>query len=310
MLRRLRVCWERPRGERIATDGRGGYGARMGRIARLVRKIAGGEPAAARAGLAGASAAAGGPGPSLEHYPRPPRVHPTKWGWPAYLDSGRPWLQSLRELYATPLSFPDSISPEAGLLVHALVRNIQPRVVVEVGAFAGISAHWIAGALLEFAEGQPADLSAAPRLHVFDLFDPIRKGPWREAELLEDRAEWILGRLRRAGLDHLVMLHRGDSGTMISRMRAELEAAGGVQLAFIDGDHTPAGVLRDFRAIEPVLNTGGYVLLHDTIPAQCTHAGPRKLLDTIDEVGAGRYERMDLYSAPLNYGLGLLRRIG
>ena len=97
---------------------------------------------------------------------------------------------------------------------------------------------------------------------------------------------------------------------MISRMRGELEAAGGVQLAFIDGDHTPAGVLRDFRAIEPVLNTGGYVLLHDTIPAQCTHAGPRRLLDTIDKVGAGRYERMDLYSAPLNYGLGLLRRIG
>ena len=145
---------------------------------------------------------------------------------------------------------------------------------------------------------------------MFDLFDPIRKGPWREAELLEDRAAWIRDRLRNAGLDHLVTLHRGDSGPMISRMQAELAAAGGVQMAFIDGDHTPAGVLRDFRAIEPVLNTGGYVLLHDTIPAQCTHAGPRKLLDTIDEVVRGRYERMDLYSAPLNYGLGLLRRIG
>jgi predicted O-methyltransferase YrrM len=208
-----------------------------------------------------------------------------------------------------PIAFPDSISPEAGLLIHALVRNIQPRVVVEVGAFVGISAHWIAAALAEFAAGQPADLSSPPHLHVFDRFDPIRKGAWREAELLEDRRAWIADRLRAADLEPFVTLHAGDSAPQIDAARADLVAAGGVQLAFIDGDHTPAGVLRDFRAIEPALNTGGFILLHDTIPEQCTHTGPRRLLDTIQEVGTGRYEKMDLYSAPLNYGLGLLRRV-
>jgi cephalosporin hydroxylase len=92
-------------------------------------------------------------------------------------------------------------------------------------------------------------------------------------------------------------------------MTPRFAAAGGVQFAFIDGDHTPAGVLRDFRALEPALATGGYVLLHDTIPAQCNHHGPRRLLDTLHENAVGRYEVCELWSAPLNYGLALLRRV-
>src|SRR5687768_6986962 len=49
--------------------------------------------------------------------------HPRSWDFPSYLDSSVPWVAALRDLYLTPESFPASFSPEAGLLLHALIRN-------------------------------------------------------------------------------------------------------------------------------------------------------------------------------------------
>src|SRR3954467_10016563 len=73
--------------------------------------------------------------------------HPRRWEFQAFLDASVPWVGALRDLYAWPLSFPASISPEAGLLLHSLVRNIRPRMVVEVGSFIGASTIWMASAL-------------------------------------------------------------------------------------------------------------------------------------------------------------------
>jgi hypothetical protein len=64
-------------------------------------------------------------------------------------------------------------------------------------------------------------------------------------------------------------------------------------------------------AIEPVLNTGGCILVHDTFPEQCGgHEGPRHLIDHIHTKAQGLYEVCELYTAPLNYGMALLRRVG
>src|SRR3989442_4223552 len=77
--------------------------------------------------------------------------HPRTWEFPAYLGADLPWLRTLRDLYAGPYAFPASIAPEAGLFLFALVRNLRPRTVVEVGSFIGISTIWIAAALEEAA---------------------------------------------------------------------------------------------------------------------------------------------------------------
>ena len=70
-------------------------------------------------------------------------------------------------------------------------------------------------------------------------------------------------------------------------------------------------MLQDLRAVEPVLNTGGYIALHDTFPEQCgDHMGPRHILDHLTSEAQGLYEVCELYTAPLNYGMALLRRIG
>jgi len=261
--------------------------------------------------------------------------HPTAWAFPPYLDAQNcRWLGVLKELYSTPMAFPASISPEAGLMLFSLVRNLRPRVVVEVGTFIGISTIWVAAALEESA----ADPGRAPGptqgiIHAFDDLGPMGKGPWRDAEFTQSRQPVVQESLDRAGLAHRVVLHPGDSSIQIRAFRDQLRgqlnalsapwgkpfvgtaggtgAIGGVDLALIDGNHSVEGVLQDLWAVEPVLNTGGYILLHDTFPEQCgDHLGPRHILDNIKSVAQGLYEVCELYTAPLNYGMALLRRIG
>jgi len=284
---------------------------------------------------------------SLAHFPvlESAAAHPKGWVFPAFLHNPDcEWLCALEELYAEPITFPASLSPQAGLLLHSLVRNLRPRVIVEVGMFCSISTHWIASALRE--NGCVPGRDAV--IHCFDDFEPIYKGPWRDVEMLHGREEFVQDRLEKAGLFDFVRLHKGDSAPSILAMQSSLLDAGGVDLAFLDGDHTIGGVVADFVATEPVLNTGGHVLFHDTFPGECTHLGPRFVLDhvrtfasvgamdtaartratrrhfvqakkankkdrplkkTHQAIGEGMYDRMDLYLGPTNYGMGLLRRL-
>jgi len=211
------------------------------------------------------------PNPELRHYPKLDGEHPRRWKFPSYLvNESTPWLRSLREMYEMPIVFPASLSPEAGLMLHGLVRNMGPRVAVEVGTFLSVSTHWIASALKESGDGA--------LLHCFDDFGPIHKGPWRDAEMLSGREEWVKNRLDRAELLDRCRFYPGNSPLQLLEQRDALRAAGGVDFAFIDGDHGVYGAVQDFWAVEPILNTGAYVVFHDTFPDQCGgHNGPREI---------------------------------
>ncbi|MGE3108727.1 MAG: O-methyltransferase [Phycisphaerales bacterium] len=240
----------------------------------------------------------------LEYFPSMHvSAHPTKWAFPAYLDNPTcRWLQALKGLYAEPISFPASLSPEAGLLLHGLVRNIRPRVVIETGTFVGVSTLWIAAALRENGDGGV--------VHSFDDMGPIEKGPWREVEMRSGRLEFVAGNIARAGLAEHVVLHPGNSSFEVRAAHEELRSAGGAQFAFLDADHGVLGSWHDFWATEPVLNTGGFVLLHDTFPEYCSWPGARHVLDNLNAKAVGTYEKLDMYLSPMNYGLGLIRRVG
>jgi predicted O-methyltransferase YrrM len=229
---------------------------------------------------------------------------PQRWAFPAYLDNPAvPWLATLKRLYASGISFPASVTPETGLLIHALIRNIRPRVVVETGTWIGTSTIWVAAALAENGDGGV--------IHTFDMFPPIRSDQWRDEELVAGRIETVRTNLEEAGVADRVVIHPGRSSYVIRDLRAELAAAGGVQFAFIDGDHTIPGICHDLWAVEPVLDTGGYLLLHDTFPDRCGGwLGPRHLADRINEIAEGVYQCCDICIAPANYGLALLRRVG
>ncbi len=226
----------------------------------------------------------------------------TRWldEFPAWLNPAEPWIASLRALYERPQTYPGSVSPQAGLLLHALVQNIAPRTVVETGTYLSVSTHWIAAALRSLAPGA--------HLWSFDTFDALEwKHPGALAALgAPSQRAFVEGALGRAGLREIVTLTAGDSSAGIAA--APLRECG-VQLAFLDADHTPAGVTRDLRAVEPWLDIGGYLVLHDTNPAS-GHEGPRYVLDNLSAIAAGRYEVVEYCTMPLDFGMAVLRRVG
>lgn len=226
---------------------------------------------------------------------------PQPWVIPEDLrENPAPWARVLVSLYEDHASWPSSIVPEGGMLLHALVRNIRPRTIVETGTCLGASTIWMASAMMTYG----GDL-----LHTFDLYSEPPDERLASSALFRDRKRGVEARLAQAGVAERVRIHEGDSAERLVAMREELLRRGGVQLAFIDGDHSPHGVVADLHALEPALQIGGYVILHDTFPEVCNHIGPRWLLDHLNEVASGRYQVCEIYTAQTNYGLALLRRI-
>lgn len=199
-------------------------------------------------------------------------------------------------------AFPASIAPESGLLLHSIIRNTRPKLVVETGTFLGVSALWIAAALAESGDGGV--------LHCFDDFIPVRPGPWRPHEMKSGVLEFVAGRLAEAGLQDHVVLHPGNCAYELRAWSESLDPGQRVEIAYLDADHRPMGVCQDFWAVEARIPTGGMVILHDTFPKMCGDDGPRYLLDHVNSIARGRFDVMDLYLAPINYGLGIMRRVG
>lgn len=240
--------------------------------------------------------------------------HPTRWTFPGWLRNDEvPWLRLLGELYEHPAAFPASVSPEAGLLLFSLVRNIRPRTVVEVGSFIGISTVWMAAALEEIGDAPAASGDPQGRpgvLHAIDTFDDLEANDWR-AVRVADRRAMLVSHVDRAALSARVRVHEGVSWEVLPTLHDTLRGGGGVHLALLDGDHGAEGLRRDVIALEPVLPTGGYIVVHDTIPERCGgHVGGRHLLEHINAFAAGLYEQVEIALAPLNYGLGVFRRLG
>jgi predicted O-methyltransferase YrrM len=215
-------------------------------------------------------------------------------------DMSQPWARVLVDLYDNEASWPGSIVPEGGLLLQTLVRNIQPTVIVETGTFTGVSTIWLASGLQALGRGH---------VHTYDLFQmPPQEAP--AAALFHGTVRGsVERRLANAGLGDLVTLHEGDSASNLVASHDQLRATGGVQFAFLDGDHSPEAALADLRAVEPVLPIGGFVVLHDTFPEVSSWSGPRWLVDNLASVSLATYQVCDLYLAQCNYGLTLLRRM-
>lgn len=254
--------------------------------------------------------------------PAPGAFFPTgpvrPWTIPADLrvlaGSGVAWAAELVDLYQHNAAWPSSIAPEAGMLLQALVRNIQPTTIVETGTCVGASTIWMAAGLDLLGPASP------PRvIHTFDDFRDVADQRLALSPLFQNRLEGVKARFERAGVAGRIRIHVGDSKVKLVEARAALAAsgggdggsggAGGVHLAFIDGDHSAGGALADLLAVEPVLSVGGYVLFHDTFPTVSNHTGPRHVVDNLATLAAGKYQLCDLYTAQTNYGLTLLRRI-
>ena len=135
-----------------------------------------------------------------------------------------------------------SLRFDEGAFLFGLVRRLGVSRIAEIGRFKGGSTFIIANAM------GPGSSLVSYDLHVA-LRDDLQ-GPDLDRELE--------GALARYGLTDRVRLVVGDSRTV------ELPEPG-LDLLFIDGDHSYEGALGDLLRWSPLVRTGGHVVLHDVV---------------------------------------------
>jgi predicted O-methyltransferase YrrM len=237
---------------------------------------------------------------NLRQHAPPTPVDPgpsARWPIPEYLDRSARWMSRLAALYSGSHAFPASVSPESGLLLHSLARLAAPNKAVEIGCLLGVSSLWLAGAL------RPAhgDTPSLPLLHCIDLFGP----PFGRSRAVEAR-RWL--RVRRArlnlalgGVRARVRVHCGDSAEKAAALGAD---QGPIDFAYVDGDHSFEGVVRDLHALVPHLAPGAPVILHDVFPESGCE-GPGLVIGRVNELFPGAFDLCLLRTAPRNYGFAV-----
>jgi len=135
---------------------------------------------------------------------------------------------------------------DSGDLLYGLARSMKPEVCVEIGSARGKSACSIGLALQENGRGK-----------LFAI-DPHRSTDWNDSRSV-DTFDVMRRNLERLKLTGQVEILRMTS----------VEAAKGwttpIDMLFIDGDHSYAGVKRDWEMFVPHVREFGVVIFHDTI---------------------------------------------
>jgi len=162
-----------------------------------------------------------------------------------------------------------SLRFDEGAFLFGLVRGLGVARIVEIGRFKGGSTFIIANAMAPGSSVVSYDLHVALR-------DDLQ-GPALDREL-EDA-------LARYGLTEGVRLVVGDSRTV------ELPEPG-LDLLFVDGDHTYEGAIGDLRRWSPLVRPGGHVVLHDAVDTGGYGNVYPGIAQAVDElVAEGAFER-------------------
>jgi predicted O-methyltransferase YrrM len=133
-----------------------------------------------------------------------------------------------------------NISPEEGAAIQRLIREIKPRVTLEVGCAHGVSTLFICEALAE----------AGGERHI--VIDPFQERGWNGVGLFS---------AKRAGFDDLLEFHDQPSHLALPML---VKAQRRVDFALIDGWHTFDYVMVDFFYVDLLLTVGGIAMLDDT----------------------------------------------
>lgn len=133
--------------------------------------------------------------------------------------------------------------PRYGRFIYAFAKHYRPRLVVEVGTFAGGTAIGWAAALVANGSG---------RLVCIDN-DTYAKGTYPEIARRN---------ITKTGLgEDRFALRCGDSKVVVPEVARELGKE--VDVYLVDGDHTYEGATADMESGFPMLRSGGFLLVHD-----------------------------------------------
>jgi Methyltransferase domain len=122
-----------------------------------------------------------------------------------------------------------------------------PRTIIEIGAGEG-------GMLAAFCAIGAHDATI--------ISVDLKGGPWGGGA-----GDSLLQRRANPKPHQTLQLVRGNSRDLEIVDRVSELAPGGVELLFIDGDHTYDGVAADYRLYSPLVSRGGIIALHDILPA-------------------------------------------
>ena len=142
-----------------------------------------------------------------------------------------------------------------------MVRAIAPQRVVEVGSASGGTLFLLARAARPGATLVSVDLPAGP--------DSPGYAAWRED-------------LYRAfaGPDRRIELVRADSHSPATAARVKGILGAPADVVFIDGDHSYAGVARDYELYAPLVRPGGLLAFHDIVADHRTRFGTETANDS------------------------------
>ena len=135
---------------------------------------------------------------------------------------------------------------DADLVLHAIVRVTRPRVVVEIGSARGKSTCAIALACAENRSGR-----------VYAI-DPHTVNDWTDAGTAGNTFDFLHQRLNDYALAEYCTVIR-DTSVNVGRTWSQQ-----IDLLFIDGDHSPAGVRADFENFGRWVHDDGLVVFHDS----------------------------------------------
>jgi predicted O-methyltransferase YrrM len=206
----------------------------------------------------------------------------------------RPLDDALEYVYSTrPGSLklaPNQVRSELRAFLE-LVRQIEPRAVVEIGTALGGTLFLLTRVAAADAILVSVDLSSARDLS-YGGGDVAQRGPLYEAFALD------------AQRVHFVA---GDSHDPSTRSAIEQRLEGRkVDVLFIDGDHSAAGVARDFELYADLVREGGLIAFHDIVE------GPAELVGGVPDFWRSirTPSAHELVADPGQggYGIGVLRR--
>ena len=132
-----------------------------------------------------------------------------------------------------------SISLAEGQAVQRIIRELKPRVTLEIGLAHGVSATFICEALKDVGGERHIVIDSAP------------VQGWNEVGLYT---------IERAGYSSLVEFHNEASHKVLPRLEMNGEHVG---FALIDGWHTFDYALVDFFYVDRILDVGGVVMFDD-----------------------------------------------
>ncbi|MBW4502903.1 MAG: class I SAM-dependent methyltransferase [Scytonema hyalinum WJT4-NPBG1] len=218
---------------------------------------------------------------------------------PEYLKNcTSPWAVTLVKMYQDKFTYPDSISPEQGDYLRALVCNVAPKNILEIGCFTGVSTIWLAAGLEQ--------IGSQGTVHSVDLFNDIIPLLPHHRGYLTNPLEYAQKSVDAAQLSHKVKFYKKNSKEVGGKIHEFLSEP--IDFLFIDGDHTVEGCFNDFMLFYPHVSVGGYIVLHDINPKYCGWYGPRYIIDKFIKKSP-HFDLLEIRTNPVNYGMAVIRKL-